>query len=137
MTKHQDRQPRKQQQKRPQFFHRNDQRVCATRITTHVELSSEGICCLLAVAKAMFDFSFLNHCSIICSPCLTDENVGSVAASGTQLQCGHPARVGSSGADPLHQLVKAQLSGQHSLLGNMEQDIHANTASSQFQPMAL
>ncbi|CAK0760799.1 hypothetical protein CVIRNUC_002801 [Coccomyxa viridis] len=26
MTKHQDRQPRKQQQKRPQFFHRNDQR---------------------------------------------------------------------------------------------------------------
>lgn len=27
MTKHQDRQPRKQQQKRPQFFHRNDQRV--------------------------------------------------------------------------------------------------------------
>ena len=34
MTKHQDRQPRKQQQKRPQFFHRNDQRVRMLQLQT-------------------------------------------------------------------------------------------------------
>ena len=53
--------------------------------------------------------------SLKVSEACTEVSDAGAAASGAQLQRGHPARVGSGGADPLHQPLKAQLPGEDAL----------------------